>query len=162
MSGRRRYNRVASPTSSEAFAFNELRLTGIEFGKMELFLNSSWAIVALVSMCLWLRLGRRATTDRRTSFVGLVMLIVILFPVISVSDDLWSVQNPAETDTYQRRNHLASNHNSLFPVIATLPRAAFAEFTFEFRQLDALVDSPSRAVDNPALLIIQNRPPPAA
>lgn len=136
---------------------------GIESGlSMELFLNSAWIVVAIFSGCLWLRLGRRAIADRRTSFVGLVMLIVILFPVISVSDDLWSIQNPAETDTCQRRDHLASSHHSLFPAITALPQTAFAELTFEFQCLDTLVDIPTRVVKNPAFYSIQNRPPPAA
>jgi hypothetical protein len=129
---------------------------------MELFLNFTWMIVAIISGCLWLRLGRRAIADRRMSFVGLVMLIVILFPVISVSDDLWSIQNPAETDTCQRRDHLASSHHCLFPALTALPQPTFAELNFEFRHLDALFEIPSRAVDNPALFPIQNRPPPAA
>lgn len=129
---------------------------------MELLLNSAWAFVAIVSACLWLRLGRRATVDRRTSFVGLVMLIVILFPVISVSDDLWSIQNPAETDTCQRRDHLASSSHCLFPVISALPLPAFCEPNFEFSRLDALFEALSRAIDNFALFRILSRPPPAA
>jgi hypothetical protein len=75
---------------------------------MELFLNSAWALLAVAIVYLWLRLGRRAVSERQMSFVALVMLIVILFPVISVSDDLWSIQNPAETDTCQRRDHCAA------------------------------------------------------
>lgn len=129
---------------------------------MEFLLNSAWALVAMVSVCLWLRLGLRARADRRTSLVGLVMLIVILFPVISVSDDLWSIQNPAETDTYQRRDHLASSSHFLFPVISALPEPVFGEPNFEFGRPDALFEASSRAVDNPALFGIQNRPPPAA
>jgi hypothetical protein len=146
-----------------AFPFNHSARPVIKSGiGMELFLNSAWSLVAIISVCLWLRLGRRATADRRTSFVGLVMLIVILFPVISVSDDLWSIQNPAETDTCQRRDHLAPSSHCLFPVISALPLPAFCEPNFEFGHLDALFDAPSRAIGNPALFGILNRPPPAA
>ena len=56
-------------------------------------------------LCLWFHVGRREQCDRHVSLVALAMLLVIMFPVISVSDDLWSVHNPAETDTCQRRNH---------------------------------------------------------
>src|ERR1019366_5936265 len=129
---------------------------------MELFLNSVWALVGIAIVCLWLQHERSNKTDRRLPFIALVMLIVILFPVISVSDDLWSIQNPAETDTCQRRDHLASSHHCLFPALTALPQPTFAELNFEFRHLDALFEIPSRAVDNPALFPIQNRPPPAA
>lgn len=144
------------------FGFNHFAWPVVKSGiSMEFLLNSAWALVAIVSVCLWLRQGRRATADRRMSFVGLVMLIVILFPVISVSDDLWSIQNPAETDTYQRRDHLASSPHCLFPVISALPQPAFGEPNFEFGGLDVLFEAPPRAVDNPACFSIQNRPPPA-
>jgi uncharacterized membrane protein YhaH (DUF805 family) len=62
---------------------------------LELYLNYVWALAASVSVGLWLRLGLRRFADRRQSFVGLFPSFVIVFPVISVSDDLWLIQNPA-------------------------------------------------------------------
>ena len=56
------------------------------------------ALVATASVYFWLKLGRRKAADRHLSLIGLAMLAVILFPVISVSDDLWWLHNPAETD----------------------------------------------------------------
>jgi uncharacterized membrane protein len=43
---------------------------------MELFLNSAWAVMSIVIVCLWLRLDGRTKAERRLSFVALVMLIV--------------------------------------------------------------------------------------
>jgi hypothetical protein len=129
---------------------------------MELALNSLWVLVAAASVCLWFRLGRRLPADRRISFIALVMLIFVLFPVISVSDDLWSIQNPAETDTYQRRDHLTNSPHSIFPVLAALPEPAIAELSFSFQRLSAPLNLPLPAIKNPALNPIQNRPPPAA
>lgn len=129
---------------------------------MELFLNSAWAVMAMAIVFLWLRLGRRAKSETRLSFIALVMLIVVLFPVISVSDDLWSLQNPAETDTYQRRDHLGSCPHSIFPVISALPETAPAELTFGFHGFVAPLNHTKLAVENPALGPIQNRPPPSA
>ena len=129
---------------------------------MELFLNSAWATVAMVIVFLWLRLERRAKAETRLSFIALVMLIVVLFPVISVSDDLWSLQNPAESDTCQRRDHLASCPHSIFPVISALPEPAPAELTFGFLGFVAPLNLTTLAVENPALAPIQNRPPPSA
>jgi hypothetical protein len=129
---------------------------------MELFLNSAWAAMAIVTVCLWLRLDGRGQGERRVSLVALVMLIVILFPVISVSDDLWSLQNPAETDTCQRRDHLASCAHSMFAAGAALPLAAPTGLSADFQHLALPPMFPQPAVENPALEAIQNRPPPSA
>ena len=129
---------------------------------MELFFNSVWALVAIASVCLWLRLGRRTLADRHMSFIALVMLIVILFPVISVSDDLWSIQNPAETDSCQRRDHRAYCPHAVFPAIAALPVPILAALNFGFQPLTVPLKLVLPAVENPALGTIQNRPPPAA
>ena len=129
---------------------------------MEIFLNLSWALLSVLIVCLWIRHESRTGASRRMSLIALVMLIVILFPVISVSDDLWSIQNPAETDTCLRRDHLASCTHSIFPAMAALPEPAFAAPAFSFQRFTALLTQQPLAIDNPALSGIQNRPPPAA
>src|SRR5208337_1050121 len=103
-----------------------------------------------------------AKAETRLSFIALVMLIVVLFPVISVSDDLWSLQNLAETDTCQRRDHLASCPHSIFPAVAALPLTAPPELTASFQPFVLPFMLPLRAVQNPALESVQNRPPPSA
>ncbi len=135
----------------------------IKFGlSMELFLNSAWMLMATAIVYLWLRLGRRTPAERHMSFVALVMLIVILFPVISVSDDLWSIQNPAETDTCQRRDHRASSPHSISTGSVALHETPGAELSFAVQRLDAPRQIQLRANYIPALHSIQNRPPPAA
>ncbi len=129
---------------------------------MELFFNSVWALVATASVVLWLRSGRRGIAERRLSFVSLVMLIVILFPVISVSDDLWSIQNPAEADSSQRRDHQVTSHHSIFPATAILPVPAVAELSFVSQRVPAQPERIQPGVDDAALGPIQNRPPPTA
>ena len=129
---------------------------------MELFLNSAWAVMAMVIVFLWLRLERRTKAETRFSFIALAMLIAVLFPVISVSDDLWSLQNPAEADTYQRRDHLGSSPHTIFPVISALPETAAAELSFGFLGFVAPLSHTKLCVENPALAPIQIRPPPSA
>jgi nitrate reductase NapE component len=131
---------------------------------MELFLNSAWALLAIASACLWKRLEHRTGAERRSPLIALALLIVILFPVISVSDDLQALQNPAESDTFQcqRRDCLASCPHSIHPAIAALPEPVFAEAAWSFQRNETGLNSSSRAVENPAFDAIQNRPPPAA
>lgn len=129
---------------------------------METILNLAWLILALVLVRLWLLHAPEGGASRRIQIAALAMLIVILFPVISVTDDLWSIQYPAETDTSLRRDYLASNPHSIFPVVPDLPELAVADPGVACRRLEAPLQSPLIAIDNPCLAPIENRPPPAA
>ncbi len=130
---------------------------------MELFLNFAWGLLAVVIVCLWLRLGRRTVGERHLSFVALIMLIVILFPVISVSDDLWAIQNPARRITRQRRDHRAASPHSTFPAVAALPETADTGMIFGIMRVGAPRQVAFFAIENPAFnSSSQNRPPPAA
>ena len=129
---------------------------------MELILNLAWALLGAVSICLWARLECRKGVERRMPIVALLMLIVILFPVISVSDDLWSIQNPAETDSIQRRDHLASSSHSIFPALDTVCEPGLAEMSFGFGNWASVANSAVPAPPTPPPARIQNRPPPTA
>ena len=128
---------------------------------MELFLNSAWALLALVSVCLWLRFDRREKSERRLPFIALGLLIVLLFPVISVSDDLWALQNPAEADSCVRRDHTVSVAHAFFHAVA-MPEFAFAGLTQMHERSSEPLFLASLPVDHPAVDHIRNRPPPAA
>jgi hypothetical protein len=135
--------------------------------RMELFLNLAWVALAALMFCLWLRYASRTGPDRhienrKAQFVALAVLLLILFPVISVTDDLQAIQNPAETDTSLRRGHLVSNQHSIFPTVAALPLPVFAELSYGSPSFRAPGNLPAPAIDHPALAPIQNRPPPAA
>jgi hypothetical protein len=134
---------------------------------MELLLNLAWALLAALMLCLWLRFAQRTGTerrmqDRRMQFVALALLLLILFPVISVTDDLQAIQNPAETDSCQRRDHIVASPHSIFPAGAALPLPVFAELSFGILRIAAPGSLRAPVVDHPALAPIQNRPPPAA
>ena len=127
---------------------------------MEPLFNLMWALVAAASICLWLKRGRRTPQGGHSSLVGLAMLAVMLFPVISVSDDLWSLQNPAETDSCHRRDQFDGHTQKHFPATAALPEPLGVELTFEFQRLDMPRIAGLTAVINPAFGFIENRPPP--
>lgn len=130
---------------------------------MEIFLNLAWGALSLCIVCTWLHMGRSAGADRRHQIVAMAILIAILFPVISVSDDLMAAQNPAETDSCQRRDHLAdSGAHALLAMVSALPPAIFQGVAFGFHRFSSPRDLPPRVAECPDLTAIQNRPPPAA
>ncbi len=128
---------------------------------MELILNSVWAVVAFVTLCLWLRLDCRDQAERRRSLIALCLLVVILFPVISVSDDLWAIQNPAEESGQQRKDRLASALQPVSTLIAILPMIVTPQHALvELGFCEPLLRSKG-SVESPALHTVENRPPPA-
>jgi hypothetical protein len=127
---------------------------------MEPLFNFVWAFVALAGVWFWLKRGQRTHKGERSSLVGLAMLAVMLFPVISVSDDLWSLQNPAERDTCQRCDHTDGHSQQHFPATAALAEPMGAELSFPFRRLDMPHLAELTASTNPAFGFIENRPPP--
>ena len=142
--------------------FQETTLGVESVRRMEIFLNLAWACLAIVSVCLWMRFEHRTSAQRRLPLIALIMLLVILFPVISVSDDLWSLQNPAETDTCQRRHQIAPSLHSILPFIAAPLAPLFAQLNLDVRHFSASIDIPIETCAIPTLEGIENRPPPAA
>ncbi len=130
---------------------------------MEIFLNLAWAALAITMACLWLRWGDRDGTNRRRQIVALAILIAILLPVISVSDDLMAMQNATETDSVQRRDHLvAGRAHVVLPFAAVLSVAIFGGLPFGFQRFVPSSTLPHPALQSPERTAIQNRPPPAA
>jgi len=130
---------------------------------MELTLNLVWALLAVVMLVkLWLRPALPRATRARTQHVALLMIVVILFPVISMTDDLGAALNPAELNCLARRHHAVSCTRTIIPVAATLPLPVFADLSLGFLRFAALDYRPAPLVKNPALATIQNRPPPVA
>jgi len=129
---------------------------------MELVLNLAWVLLAATLICLWIRFAPRRGSSRSLQFAALVALILILFPVISVTDDLQAALNPAEIDCCQRKDDACSHPHPLVPVIAALPVPILAPLPTSAVGvlIPRYLAAPS--VEIPALASIQNRPPPAA
>lgn len=130
---------------------------------MELALNLVWLTLAVSMVVLWLCLTPQARHDRRGQFVALALVIVVLLPAISVTDDLIAAWNPAEieTATHQRGHHRDHQHVVL-PVLAALAVAVFRCLSLAPRRPLTTADQQIFILRAPALLSIANRPPPAA
>jgi len=130
---------------------------------MELTLNLGWALVAMWMLCAWVRKAPCRATDRRIQMVALAVVILILLPAISMTDDLVAAQNPAEIDCCARRNHdHGASPHSILPAAASLPLPSFTGISLAFVGMAAPGNFPSPWVEKPSLASIQNRPPPAA
>jgi len=77
---------------------------------MELLLNLAWFIIALVAICLVRGDWRRRKGPRLHEWVALATFLFLLFPVISLTDDLHPEIALAEAATGKKHFHLISGH----------------------------------------------------
>jgi len=89
---------------------------------MELFLNLVWAGFSILLILAWVRSQSSSAIPKRTQLLALMAIILLLLPVISLSDDLMAAQGLAETDCSLRRSlDLDSSHHSVVPATLALP-----------------------------------------
>jgi hypothetical protein len=127
---------------------------------MELLLNLVWLLTATLLLRSWVRQSPHRGRNLTLQIAALAMLLLILFPVISVTDDLQAAQNPAETETLLRRGHSAAS-DPTSPAPAFLPVPFFqgiALCALGLVLMAVVAQSPQR----PSLLRLEIRPPPAA
>jgi hypothetical protein len=130
---------------------------------MELFLNLAWILIAGTMVCLWLRSDNRKSHDRRRQIIVILILIAILFPVISVSDDLLPIQNATEANNFHRRDLLfPSNPHPAQPMLAILFSVFSAGAGFAFLRFITLGLFPVKKPGDLASAALFNRPPPVA
>jgi hypothetical protein len=96
---------------------------------MEFILNLAWALCSLGLIWLWMRSPASKTVPRKMQVLALAMVVLLLLPVISLSDDLMAMQGPAETDSSVRRAiHNDHPHPSAVPAFAWMPKHIFSAF----------------------------------
>ena len=104
---------------------------------MELFLNICWLALLLPAFLLWLQRASRSRSTRASLAIvcSLGCVLVLLFPVISASDDLHAVGQAMEESkrTFHHGGHgghalTSVAHSSLFtlPVFSS-PKAALEQ-----------------------------------
>ena len=96
---------------------------------MELMLNLVWATTALAMLVVWLRMPRHEHASRTRQILCLGIALLLLLPVISLSDDLVAAQTTTEMDGCVRRAHDGHAHPHLCTAVCT--QAATAQFVFE-------------------------------
>ncbi|WP_348267664.1 hypothetical protein P8936_00115 [Edaphobacter paludis] len=70
---------------------------------MELFLNLAWAALSILLIGGWVWSIRKGHTEFQwTTLVALALLLVLLFPAISMTDDRVAMSTPAELEHMMR------------------------------------------------------------
>jgi hypothetical protein len=129
---------------------------------VEITLNLAWVALAALMLALWIFHAPRSGASRKTQLVALAVVILILFPVISVTDDLLATQIAAETDTCQRKAlHTATAHIAPHATVIFLMAAYAQDDPGSFR-LAELDNFPAPLTKAPAWAPILKRPPPSA
>lgn len=141
-----------------------LFLLRVESGQtVEILLNITWAVCSLILIGLWLRRGISQSISRRTQLLALGMAVLLLLPVISLSDDLLAMQAPAETDTCVRRVQNADNlHPTPWTLTSALPSGIYMP---ALTGLVATQQPPSKEQATPPSPVpppMDSRPPPMA
>jgi hypothetical protein len=93
---------------------------------MELLLNLAWIVMALAAFCLFLRNRRVSSQLPRVQYgkalLALACVLVLLFPVISASDDLHPTQAVLEDATKRMQQAVAPLHHvQVSPTAVMLP-----------------------------------------
>lgn len=119
--------------------------SGPEYFRMELFLNLCWLSLLLPAFLLW---RQRAVEDRPVESVARPLLflcalgcaLILLFPVISASDDLHAMRPEMEESERASRHAIHCACTSHVPTHTSqyaLPIAA--SLTLEFEQVGAVL-----------------------
>lgn len=82
---------------------------------MELLLNLAWLLLAFPAYWLW-REGRTAQKSSLQCLLSLACLLVILFPVISATDDLQAMRTEMEESSASKRTLRQSGIPDKFPL----------------------------------------------
>src|ERR1051326_5218786 len=96
---------------------------------MEFGFNLAWLVLSLLLSIGWAWSANRTSAPHahRASFLALVILIALLFPVVSISDDLHEDQakvtseEPRYKDDLQHRLEIARLHVDAVPAVLALP-----------------------------------------
>jgi hypothetical protein len=135
---------------------------------VESLFNLFWLALSSVLLVMWLQEQRQWSDEslrpsRRMQFVAIAMLILILLPVISLSDDLQAYATPLETEHLARRGDLI-DHNSLLPLLSAA-LSMMLLFGLAYRRSQAIILAVAQSItpDHAGYRrILGNLPPPQA
>lgn len=129
---------------------------------METAFNFVWAILVAAGLVFWWRAESPEGRSKSAQLCALAMVALILFPVISVTDDFRAAQNPAEADSCLRRMDPAAHQHTIVPDTAGLPPGHEAEPSIALLGRVAMREEHVPAAPIPVPSFLFSRPPPSA
>jgi hypothetical protein len=130
---------------------------------VEIILNLAWALCSLGLFWIWARNRSSNPAPFRIQFLALAMVVLLLLPIISLSDDLLAMQGPAETDNCVRRAlHADDGHPSVVPASMGMPEALFVTLASSGWSRDFFQTYQLAAPPAPLSRSLDSRPPPQA
>lgn len=134
---------------------------------MELFLNFVWLSISLAMILLWIQAIRHGYTKSNWStFIALILLLVLLFPVISITDDLGAMDSPStEVEHVVRRSEMPllplTHDPSLLDIGAFAVLLSFCLTVLFLRLSRFSLRTPLRKLTDGFVCTAGVRPPPA-
>lgn len=88
---------------------------------MELFLNLAWATLSILLVGGWIWSIREGHTEFEwTTCIALVLLLVLLFPAISMTDDRVAMSTPIELEHMVRASEAPLGHTAVLGLFSLL------------------------------------------
>lgn len=132
---------------------------------MEFLLNLVWLLLALPASWLWLRSARaRESFSSSQCLLALSCALVILFPVISATDDLRAMRAVMEESPASKRNlrHVSTEKSSGNGRLHPPPAILHAEIFFSLRTGFAMPQPLPKFSFSSTRLLHTGRSPPAS
>jgi hypothetical protein len=129
---------------------------------MELALNLVWLLAATGLFGLWWAQPRRTGSSRMWELLAVATLVTILFPVVSVTDDLLVATSFAETDTTVRRDCDGIQPHSILSPGDALPESILHPVPLELSAGPVRIPVSAFHPVVRSFFDLANRPPPAA
>jgi hypothetical protein len=133
---------------------------------VELLFNLLWVGLSIGLIWLWLLSRRRSQDDTlgpgsHMQIAALAILIIILFPVVSLTDDLLACTTPAEVEHLVRRDLFDHLDNDLQPASIVAAALVSLQNAAELQTISKV--TPAIEIGTPreeSLSMMGNRPPP--
>lgn len=130
---------------------------------MEIVLNLAWVVCSCGLIGYWFRQRRANPQPIRTQLLALASVVLLLLPVISLSDDLMAMQGPLETDASMRRVlQPGHDHPTVTPHFFAIPEAIASVVPAGGSTQDILLAFTPAPTLNFHTRTLGSRPPPQA
>ncbi len=107
---------------------------------VEALLNLAWLVIAIVAICVFRAIWRKRTATTLSEWVALGTFLFLLFPVISLTDDLHPELILAEASTSKKHYLLSSARGPSSQSRASGPAASHPAISWKWHSANPLTE----------------------